>query len=402
MTKRLSDPTLQASDVDMISTDAGASPKKTKVSHDTKEQVDAYTISSPFLKDSRFEILYMATRARAETPRLLLEFVGAKYTSAAPVDWPASKTDTPFGLLPLLTHLKPDGSVFTLSETASINRYLAGLFELDGETLEEKAIVDTCYQCANDNVLNTFMSEVWVKGDFNNKENLDKAFEKIQPFLDGVERYLVKNGSNGYFVGSKTTYADLEWYEWIDHFATSYEDRQESMCSETNRPALFKLYTRLKQNSRLKAYAEGGRWEFRPTEPLLSLYSTGVVTENWERSFEFYTKTCGMECVFNKESVMCGEGARYMEFVVNSQEKTKFTVFCFGKSPKPCAESGKANADISFTVRSVQETHDRLVKKGVEFKMPPTKVPWGYMAQFLDPDGNLLTINSATSFDSEA
>ncbi|KAF9897019.1 hypothetical protein BX616_006334, partial [Lobosporangium transversale] len=37
---------------------------------------DEYTIKSDVLRNSRFEILYMPARARAEVPRLILEYVG--------------------------------------------------------------------------------------------------------------------------------------------------------------------------------------------------------------------------------------------------------------------------------------------------------------------------------------
>jgi hypothetical protein len=126
------------------------------------------------------------------------------------VDWPASKKETPFGLLPVLTHFKPDGTTFTLPEASALTRYLARLFDLVGETLEEDSIVDACYQCAMDNVLSCMMQEIWLKSDPKSKENIDAAFEKLVPFFDGLEQYLVKNGSNGYIVGEKVhSYFDI-------------------------------------------------------------------------------------------------------------------------------------------------------------------------------------------------
>lgn len=62
-------------DVDMSVADH--STKKVKLDQDTfTYPQDEYVIRSDFLKNSRFEILYMAVRARAELPRLLLEYVG--------------------------------------------------------------------------------------------------------------------------------------------------------------------------------------------------------------------------------------------------------------------------------------------------------------------------------------
>ena len=63
-------------DVDMSAADQ--STKKVKLDHDDTFAYpqDEYVIRSDFLKNSRFEVLYMEVRARAELPRLLLEYVG--------------------------------------------------------------------------------------------------------------------------------------------------------------------------------------------------------------------------------------------------------------------------------------------------------------------------------------
>ncbi|KAG0369959.1 Glyoxalase/Bleomycin resistance protein/Dihydroxybiphenyl dioxygenase [Gamsiella multidivaricata] len=380
-------------DVDMAA--AEQSVKKLKVDQPVYAYPkDNYTIQSEFLKKSKFEVLYMATRARAEVPRLLLEYVGATYTSAAPVDWPAGKKDTPFGLLPVLTHFKPDGSAFTVPEVPALVRYLARLFGLVGGTLEEDALLDACFQCAVQNVLDVLVMDIWMKPDPKKKECIDAAFEKLAPYFDGFERYLVKNGSNGYLLGEKTTFAEFPWFDWMDYFYSEYPEHMNALVSETVRPAVHKLYKRFGSNPRIRAYIEGGRWEYRPASSFIGLYSTGVSVDDWEQAYEFYAKTLELQCVENVQPEHGGEGGRYLEFVANEQEKTKFTVYCAGKSEGSKNDIPKHNTDISFAVRDVNETYSRLVKKGVEFKMPPTEMPWGSMAQFTDPDGNVLTINS--------
>ncbi|KAF9114417.1 hypothetical protein BGX27_010888 [Mortierella sp. AM989] len=389
MTKRNSVSTLDTTnDVDMAVVDQNS--KKAKLGHAVYTYPkDEFTIKSDFLKNSRFEILYMATRARAEVPRLLLEYVGATYTSAAPVDWPAGKKETPFGVLPVLTHVKPDGKVLTVPEVPALTRYLGRLFGLSGETLEEDAILDACLHSATDNILNVMVMGIWMKPDPKDKECINTAFEKITPFFDGLESYLVANGSNGYLLGEKTTYAEFPWYDWMDHFFSEYPENMKTFVSETVRPSTYKLYKRFESNPRIRAYIEGGRWEYRPASPVISLYSTGVMVNNWDEAFEFYSKKMELQCLRNVE--VGGDGGRYAEFFVNEQEKTRFTIYSSGKSD---CEIPKHSGGISFTVRSVKETHDRLVKQGVVSKMGPTKMPWGDMAQVSDPDGNVLTLNT--------
>ncbi|KAK5808328.1 hypothetical protein F5H01DRAFT_351870 [Linnemannia elongata] len=208
MTKRQSPTPAATKDVDMTPTDQAAKKVKTADSGFTYAQ-DEYKITCDFLKNSRFEVLYMATRARAEIIRHLLEYVGANYKSVTPVDWPAGKKDTPFGVLPVLTHIKPDGEKFVVSEVPALTRYLGRLFSLAGKNFEEDALLDACLHSACDNVLNVMMMEIWMKPDPKEKANIDKAFQNMAPFFDGLEKYLVKNGSNGYLLGEKVSFASF-------------------------------------------------------------------------------------------------------------------------------------------------------------------------------------------------
>ncbi|KAG0316862.1 hypothetical protein BGZ99_006633 [Dissophora globulifera] len=206
---------------------------------------DEYTITDDMLKKSHFEVEYFPARARAESPRLLLEYVGANYTSLIPVNWPAGKKDTPFGMLPVLTHHKSDGSVFAVSESVAFMRYLAGLFGLKGSNLEEDAMLDSCFSCANDSVLTTMVAGIWKSSDPTSKENIDKTFTTITRYLDG------------------TTYPEFAWYDWMDYFYEAHAEQMNAIVSETTRPALYKMYKRLSANPRLRAYIAGGRWQLR-------------------------------------------------------------------------------------------------------------------------------------------
>ncbi|KAG0287398.1 hypothetical protein BGZ98_004653 [Dissophora globulifera] len=225
---------------------------------------DEYTITDDALRKSRFEIEYFAFRARAEAPRFLLEYIGANYTSRTLVNWPASRKDTPFGMSPVLTHHKPDGLAFEVGEGIAFMRYLASLFGLKGSNIEEDAILDSCFSCANDSLFNAIMMGIWKSSDPKSKENIDKTFEKMTSYFDGMERYLVKNGSNGYLLGQKTTYPEFVWYGWMEYLYEAHAEQMNALVSETTRPALYKMYKRLASNPRLRAYVEGGRWEFRP------------------------------------------------------------------------------------------------------------------------------------------
>jgi lactoylglutathione lyase len=48
---------------------------------------------------------------------------------------------------------------------------------------------------------------------------------------------------------------------------------------------------------------------------------------------------------------------------------------------------------IAFEVPDIDAAYEALKAKGVRFSMPPTRQSWGgYMAMFLDPDGNVLQL----------
>ena len=48
----------------------------------------------------------------------------------------------------------------------------------------------------------------------------------------------------------------------------------------------------------------------------------------------------------------------------------------------------------SFACDDVQATYRQLREKGVEFREPPKKEPWGEYAVFMDPDGNQFVLGS--------
>ncbi|KAF9162081.1 hypothetical protein DFQ26_003879 [Actinomortierella ambigua] len=351
------------------------------MTHDTVEH-ELYEIKSDFLKKSKFEVYYMETRARAELPRLLLEFVGASYTNRAPADWPKGKKDTLFGYLPQLIHTKPDGTTFEMSETKALTRYLSRLFGLVGTNVEENATLDMLLSCIIDNIMEVMADEVWKKPNPNDEAAFERFAESAKYFLNGLERFLVKNGSNGFFLHSKTTYPDIAYYDWMEHFFTAYPIGAAKAFKE-ERPATFKLYQRLNSHPRLRAYIDGGRWKHRSSSPFLGMSTAGYFTKDWEKALEFYKEKLGLECTMNVNPAPAMDAnQRYLEFSL-PYSKTKFTLFC----PGTLENMDKRGGDmVTFNVHSVQDAYDDLSKKGVEFKFAPKTETWGVHTQLVDPD----------------
>ncbi|MCI4325819.1 MAG: VOC family protein [Thermoplasmata archaeon] len=51
-------------------------------------------------------------------------------------------------------------------------------------------------------------------------------------------------------------------------------------------------------------------------------------------------------------------------------------------------ESSSNSGILLLTKESLPRLCRRLAKRGVRFTLPPREVPWGWIAKFVDPDGN--------------
>jgi predicted enzyme related to lactoylglutathione lyase len=53
---------------------------------------------------------------------------------------------------------------------------------------------------------------------------------------------------------------------------------------------------------------------------------------------------------------------------------------------------GRPPASITIATDDIRTTVDELKSRGVEFISDVIEFPWGYVAQFQDPDGNRLQL----------
>ncbi|KAG0269737.1 hypothetical protein DFQ27_002406 [Actinomortierella ambigua] len=383
-----------------VSFDNSQDAKKQKQVHETSvkatQENDAYEIESDFLKKSIFEVYYMEVHGRAEDTRFLLEYVGANYRNRSAVNWPKGKSETMFGYLPQLIHTKPDGSKFELAECKSMSKYLAVLFGLWGSTIEEEATLDMLFDSITDNMTDIMINEAWDKPDMHELTAFERVMDKAKPVLQGLERFLVKNGSNGYFLGHKTTLPDLALFSWLEYFFLEYTALAEKHFSEESSSlysGIFKVYQRLNQNPRLRAYIDGGRWKHKSCSHFLSMNTTAFFAKDPEKLHKFYTETLGLNCVLD---VQPATGHRYIEYEFPHSE-TRFTVDYLGENcPVDYQKSTPADS-IVLNVRNVFDVHAMLAKKGVEFTFGPKDEGWGCIGEFADPEGNQIMIMSPST-----
>lgn len=166
-----------------------------------------------------YKLTYFDIQGRGELIRWIFAVAKKPYTDERIKfeDWPKRKATTPFGQLPVL---EVDGT--QICQSYVIAEYLAKQFGLAGKNDLEQAQAAMIAQCAEDAYKPLF--PIFRESDESKKkEVLDKyTSEQLPDFLSKFEALLAKNsGGNGYFVGSKLSWADLA----IVSFFSEVDDR---------------------------------------------------------------------------------------------------------------------------------------------------------------------------------
>jgi predicted enzyme related to lactoylglutathione lyase len=114
--------------------------------------------------------------------------------------------------------------------------------------------------------------------------------------------------------------------------------------------------------------------------------SVAVAVKDREKAAKWYVETLGFRVFDNDEEHWTTVGDRSGRFLFHLCE-----VSGHGKKP-PKSEVGNTGI-LLVTDEPFVRVCARLKKKGVRFSMPPKKMPWGWLARFLDPDGNEFWLN---------
>ena len=111
-----------------------------------------------------------------------------------------------------------------------------------------------------------------------------------------------------------------------------------------------------------------------------------VPTTNQDRALAFYTGKLGFRVLTDQPF---DDSQRWIELRVG-QSDTRIVLFSTDGGPKP---GGSFNGALACD--NVEQTHDELKARGVEFTTPPTKAPWGTFMVMKDPDGNQFVMGTA-------
>lgn len=103
-----------------------------------------------------------------------------------------------------------------------------------------------------------------------------------------------------------------------------------------------------------------------------------------QRALEFYSNVLGFEVLADApygEEMGGQAGDRWIE-VAPKGAQTGIVL------QRAAAEEVGGFAPVVFDSDDIVATGDELKAKGVEFTQDPAEMPWGWWAQFKDPDGN--------------
>ncbi|MGI0071319.1 MAG: VOC family protein [Thermoplasmata archaeon] len=111
-------------------------------------------------------------------------------------------------------------------------------------------------------------------------------------------------------------------------------------------------------------------------------YSAAVAVTDRARAAKWYVATLGWRLLESDPEHWTTVGDRSGKFRLHLCELGDRP----GEEP-PKSEVGNTGIAL-ITTEPFRATCARLTRRGVRFSVPPKKFPWGWVAKFLDPDGN--------------
>jgi len=120
-----------------------------------------------------------------------------------------------------------------------------------------------------------------------------------------------------------------------------------------------------------------------------------LVVSNQQKSVEFYTEKVGFEI---KTDITPKGGSRYVTVGPKGQD-FEISLWELGGATDPSQKevskswSPGKSPPIVLKVTDCRGIYQELNGRGVKFHQEPFDHPWGTSATFVDPDGNLFSMN---------
>lgn len=120
---------------------------------------------------------------------------------------------------------------------------------------------------------------------------------------------------------------------------------------------------------------------------LKNVFYTSVLVSDQDRALDFYTNVLGLE---KRVENPTPDGPRFLTVGVEGDE---FQLVLWPGTPGQAEPAmGQQPPSVTIEVDDCRKTVEELKSRGAEFITDVLEFPWGYVAQFLDPDGNRLQV----------
>ncbi|KAF9412765.1 hypothetical protein BGZ94_000952, partial [Podila epigama] len=192
-------------------------------------------------RDSTFEVHYFPLHGLASLVRAVLAVSGAKFSNITYDDWAAEKPKKPFGVIPTLKEISTDGKVIEIAEGDAISRYLSRKFGLLGSNAFEETIINS-FVSSTASLHNAIVQKyLHAQSPEAKAEIKSKMLEThIAPWVRYHEQHLADNGTNGHYVGSSLSLADVQTHLMITVINGIWGP---DFITEEKNPALWKVKT---------------------------------------------------------------------------------------------------------------------------------------------------------------
>lgn len=112
----------------------------------------------------------------------------------------------------------------------------------------------------------------------------------------------------------------------------------------------------------------------------------GIPVREQDRALRFYTEKLGFRVLTDQQF---SETQRWIELSIPGAE-TGIVLF----TPQGHEDRIGSFVNTSWEVDNIEKTYAELQEKGVEFRGPPQKQPWGTFVMMKDSEGNQIVLSS--------
>ena len=117
------------------------------------------------------------------------------------------------------------------------------------------------------------------------------------------------------------------------------------------------------------------------------IFYTTMLVSDQDRALDFYTNVLGLEQRVDNPTP---DGLRFLTVGVDGQD---FQLVLWPGTPGQAQPTeGRIPATCTIETDDLRKEVEALKSRGAKFVTDVLEFPWGYIAQFEDPDGNRLQL----------